>query len=493
MSGLPSIVIVGGGLAGWMAAAALACEFKHHAGKVSVVECAEDELIDLSGEALPATRLFLEKLGIDESQFVRQTNATFKLGTEFAGWPAPGSTFFHPFGQFGTSIDSLGFHQCWFKLRQHSEDAPLPEYSLAAVAASLGRFARPVADTSSIFSSFSYGFHPDRELHREVLRRCAVAGGVHASTRRVVDVVLREDGHGIAALLLEGGERLSADLYIDCSGSAGLLIEGALHTGYEDWSRFLPCDRALTWSAAKIDTRMPFSRKTAQPAGWQWSVPMQHRTGHGLVYSSRFLGDADIQRALRVESAEPRLCAFLNGRRRKMWNGNCVALGAAAGFLEPLEATDTYLVQSGIARLLKLLPGHGAGRANEDEYNRLASLEIEQIRDFLILHYCLSARRDSPFWDYCRVMELPGSLAAKIELFKSRGRVMPYGGEAFSLPNWLAIFCGMNVLPRRYHPFADRIGVAELTQRAEAIRTAVRQAANSMPDHQSFLARTCAA
>jgi tryptophan halogenase len=490
MSDLPSIAIVGSGLAGWMAAAALACEFKHYAGKVSVVECREDDLFDLSEEALPALRLFIERLGIDESEFVRRTNATFRLGTEFADWSAPGGAFFHPFSQFGTSIETLGFHQCWFKLRQHGQGSPLGEYSLAAVAASLGRFARPVADTSSIFSSYSYGFHPDRELHREVLRCYAVARGVRVSARRMVDAIPREDGDGIEALLLEDGERLSADLYIDCSGSAGLLIERILQTGYEDWSRFLPCDRAIAWSSSKIESRMPCSHKTAHAAGWKWSVPMQHRTGHGLVYSSRFLDDAEAQRALPVESDEPCSYAFLNGRRRKMWNGNCVALGAAAGFLEPLEATDTYLAQSGISRLLKLLPG---GRANEDEYNRLASLEMEQIRDFLILHYCSSARRGSPLWEYCRAMELPDSLAAKIELFKSRGRVMPYGGEAFSLPNWLAIFCGMDVLPQRYHPFADRTGVAELSQRAEAIRAAIRQAANSMPDHQSFLAQACAA
>ncbi|HEX4862136.1 MAG TPA: tryptophan halogenase family protein [Rhizomicrobium sp.] len=485
MSGLPSIAIVGGGLAGWIAAAALASEFKHHAGKVSVVECGQDEPFDLSEEALPATRLFLGKLSIDEDEFVRQTKATFKLGTEFAGWPAPESAFFHPFSQFGTSIETLGFHQCWFKLRRHGAAVPLGEYSLAAVAASLGRFARPVADTSSVFSSFSYGFHPDRALHRAFLRRQALARGVHAGARQLVDVTVRENGNGIDALVLEGGERLSADLYIDCSGGAGLLIERALKTGYEDWSRFLPCDRMIAWSSSKTDAPMPFSRKTAHEAGWQWSVPMRHQTGNGFVYSSQFLDDADVP----IEDSDPRSYAFVNGRRRKMWNGNCVALGASAGFLEPLEATDTYLAQSGISRLLKLLPGSGLCQANAEEYNRLAVIEIEQIRDFLILHYCSSARHGSPFWDHCREMELPGSLAAKIEVFKSRGRIMPYGGEAFSLPNWLSVFAGMDVLPRRHHPFADKLGIAELTQRAEAIRAAIRQAANAMPDHRTFLAR----
>jgi len=494
MSGLPSIVIVGGGLAGWIAAAALAGEFKHHAGRVSVVECGEDEPLDLSEEALPATRLFLERSGIDEDEFVRQTKATFKLGTEFTGWPAPESAFFHPFSQFGTSIETLGFHQCWFKLRRHGAGAPLGEYSLTAVAASLGRFARPVADTSSVFSSFSYGFHCDRALHREFLRRHALARGVRAIAHRLVDVAVRADGGGIDALLLEGGERLSADLYIDCSGGAGLLIEQALGTGYEDWSRFLPCDRAITWSSPKTDALMPFSRKTAHDAGWQWSVPMRHRTGNGLVCSSRFLDTSDMRRMLPESlESEPRIYAFVNGRRRKMWSGNCVALGAAAGFLEPLEATDTYLVQSGISRLLKLLPAGSPCQASAEEYNRLAITEIEQIRDFLILHYCSSARRDSAFWNYCGQMELPGSLAARIELFKSRGRIAPCGGEAFSLPNWLAVFAGMDVLPRRYHPFADKIGIAELKERAGMIRAAIRQAANSMPDHGMFLARMGAA
>ena len=494
MSGLPGIVIVGGGLAGWTAAAALAGEFKHHAGRVSVVECDEDEPLDLSEEALPATRLFLERLGIDEDEFVRQTKATFKLGTEFTGWAAPGGAFFHPFSQFGTSIETLGFHQCWFKLRRHGAGAPLGEYSLAAVAAALGRFARPIADTSSVFSSFSYGFHPDRALHREFLRHHALARGVRAGARRLVDVAVHADGGGIDALLLEGGERLSADLYIDCSGGAGLLIEQALRTGYEDWSRFLPCDRVIAWSSPKTDALMPFSRKTAHDAGWKWSVPMRHRTGNGLVCSSRFLDTSDMRRMLPESlESEPRSYAFVNGRRRKMWSGNCVALGAAAGFLEPLAATDTYLVQNGISRLLKLLPEGSPCQANADEYNRLAITEIEQIRDFLILHYCSSARRGSAFWNYCRQMELPGSLAAKIELFKSRGRIAPYGGEAFSLPNWLSVFAGMDVLPRRYHPFADKIGIAELKERAEMIRAAVRQAANSMPDHRTFMARMGAA
>jgi tryptophan 7-halogenase len=494
MTHRPSIAIVGGGTAGWIAAAALARAFDGR-GNITIVEIPQATAIDMGEASLPTIRAFNERLGIAEDDFLHKTQATFKLGTEFTDWAGPGTSFFHPFGQYGTGIGTVGFHHCWFKLRQLGDKTGLAEYSLAAVAASLGRFARPAADAKSVLSSFSYGFHFDAALYAAELRQIALAGGVTHKQSVGVDAVLRSDDGFIDRLVLDRAEELRADLYLDCSGAFGLLIERALRTGYEDWSEWLPCDRAVACHAIKERAPRPLTQAMARAAGWQWRIPMQHRTSHGHVYASRFSDDWEARKTLldNLDSpSEPTLVHFTNGRRRKFWNKNCVALGAAGGFLEPLESTSVHLIQSGISRLLKLLPGEIIEPALADEYNRLTIAEFEHIRDFLILHYHANRRAGSPLWDYCRNMAIPDSLATKIALFKSRGRIPPHGGEIFFLPSWLSVFTGLDVQPRRYHPFADGLDLEDMKRQMQLIRTAIRRAAETLPGHGAFLAQSMA-
>jgi tryptophan halogenase len=486
MNHLPRIAIVGGGLEAWMAAAALANAFKGQ-GNITVLERGQPSSTGMAEAAIPTIRIFNEKLGIDENDFIRATRATFSLGTEFRDWREPASSFFHPFGQYGISIGNVGFHHCWLRLRHLGDETALSEYSLAAVAAALGKFQRPVQDPNSVLSSFSYGFHLDPELYAIFLRDYALNRAVVAEKCRLRNVALRADDGVIDALIFEDGARLEADLYLDCTGEVGILIEQALHTGYEDWSGWLPCDRMITGECVNGGAIPPFTRITAHDFGWRLRVPLQGRTNDTFVYSSNFI-DTDAVRVIFPENSPASLREFTNGRRRKFWNGNCVALGAAAGFLEPLEGTDIHLMQSGIARLLQLLPGGVSSPAIADEYNRLTSADYQQIRDFLILHYA-NQRSDSSFWQHFRAIDYPESLAFKIGLFKSRGRVTAYGGEVFFLPSWLSLFSGLGISPQRYHPFADGIDLETLRSRTRDIRTVIRQAAEAMPPHSSYLAQ----
>jgi len=490
---IPRVVIVGGGVAGWMAAAAFANAFKGKHGKITLIDLPGESAATAGEAALPTIRVFNDKLGIDENEFIRRTRATFMLGTRFEGWSGPRKAFFHPFGQYGTSIETVGFHHCWFKMRGLGDKAGLEEYSLAGVAASRGRFARPSQDASSVFSSFSYGFHLDRDLYRDLLRDYALTRGVTTTLRNMIDVKLRGEDGFIDALILDGCERIAADLYIDCTGSTGLLIGGGLQSGYEDWSHWLPCDRAVAVRSASPDEMPPLTRISAREHGWQRSIPMQHCSANDYIYSSRFASEQDANDTLLGNIAGPALhepmhLRFINGRRTKFWDRNCISLGAAAGFLEPLESTAIHQIQSGLARLFQLLPGQVFDRAAPDEYNRLTGIEFDHIRDFLLLHYHANGRTGSALWEHCRSTDIPDSLAYKMELFRSRGRVIPNGDEIFFLPNWLSIFVGLDILPRRYHPFADGIPAETLKRQMQLIKIAIRDASERMPDHRAFLA-----
>ncbi|HEX4862135.1 MAG TPA: tryptophan halogenase family protein [Rhizomicrobium sp.] len=493
-----SIIILGGGSAGWMAAAALARTLKDGFTKIHVIESPEIGIVGVGEATIPPIRAFNTLLGIDENDFIRKTQATFKLGIEFRNWCRRGHTYFHPFGTYGTVIDRVAFHHYWMKLRLLGDETPLADYSLSASAARLGKFIRPAQDPKLVLSSLSYAFHFDAALYGVYLRDYALARGVVRMERRVVDVKLRAEDGFIEALVLDGGETIEADFFIDCSGFRGVLIENALKTGYHDWSHWLPCDRAAAVPCENIDRLTPFTRSTAHDAGWQWRIPLQHRCGNGYVYCSKFITDDEAAATLLSNLdgkalAEPRFLKFTAGRRAAFWNKNCVTLGLASGFMEPLESTSIHLVMSGITQLLAIFPDRDFDPTNTAEYNRILITEYEQIRDFIILHYQATERDDSALWRYCRDMEIPDSLRYRIELFRSNGRVTFSDRELFVESNWLSVLTGQHVWPRRYDPLVDSLDVDETRRRLGNMKALIAQTAAAMPTHEDFIAANCRA
>jgi tryptophan halogenase len=490
---LRRIVIVGGGTAGWMAAAAMA-RLSSAGIETLLVESDEIGTIGVGEATIPPIRTFNAMLGLDEDDFVAATQGTFKLGIEFVDWFRRGHRYMHPFGRFGADMEAVKFHQFWLKFARRGEAAALEDYNLCAVAAKLGRFQRPAADPRSILSTLNYAFHFDASLYAAYLRRYAEARGVVRREGRVVDVALRGEDGFVDAVVLEGGLRLEADLFIDCSGFRGLIIEQALETGYEEWTRWLPCDRAVAIPSSADAQPLPYTRSTALDAGWQWRIPLQHRTGNGYVYSSAHVGDEAAARAALAQIdgeplGDPRFLRFAAGRRRKLWNRNVVALGLAGGFLEPLESTSIHLVQAGISKLFALFPDRDFDPALEAEYNRLSAVQLEQVRDFIILHYKATERTDSPFWRDCGAMEVPDSLARKIELFRAGGRIFRYEDELFAEDSWLAVLLGQGIVPRTYDPLADSVDEADIRQTLARMAPFIREAAENMPTHSAYIAR----
>jgi tryptophan halogenase len=487
------IVIAGGGTAGWMAAAALA-RLCATGTSVTLIESEEIGTVGVGEATIPPIRTFNAMVGIDEDEFVRRTEATFKLGIEFVDWTRLGHRYMHPFGQFGADMEGVGFHQFWLKGRAAGERHDFEDFNLCAVAARLGRFQRPSPDPRSVLSTYKYAFHFDASLYAAFLRDHATARGVVRREGRIVDVALRGEDGFVEALQLESGERIGGDLFIDCSGFRGLLIGQALGIGYEDWSRWLPCDRAVAVPAAATEAPLPYTRATALAAGWQWRIPLRHRVGTGYVYASAHISDDEAADAAlaRLESqplGEPRFLRFTAGRRDKAWDRNVVALGLASGFLEPLESTSIHFVQAGISKLLALFPDRRFDPVLADEYNRLTALQLEQVRDFIILHYKATERRDSEFWRTAADMALPDSLARKIALFRENGRVFRHEDELFSEGSWLAMLLGQEVVPRRWDPLADALPETEVRETLARMAPFIRRAAESMPAHQDYLAQ----
>ena len=403
------VVIVGGGTAGWMAAAAFSRFLNNGYTRVTVVESEEIGTVGVGEATIPPILTFNAMIGLDENQFLAETKGTFKLGIEFADWGRLGDSYFHPFGQFAQDLQGVHFHQLYLRERTRRPMPDIAAWSMSAVAASLGKFGRPSPAAQTPVRELTYAFHFDAGLYAQLLRRLAEARGIQRVEGRITDVALRPDDGFVESITLADGRIIGGDLFIDCSGFRGLLIEEALQTGYEDWRHWLPCDRAVAVPCANVREPTPYTRSTARAAGWQWRIPLQHRVGNGLVYCSEFLDDdtAEAQLLASLEGAplaEPRRLRFTTGRRRETWRKNVVALGLSSGFIEPLESTSIHFIQSGIARLIALFPDKRFAAIERDEYNRQMREMYDDVRDFIVLHYKATERTDTPFWDRCRTM-----------------------------------------------------------------------------------------
>jgi tryptophan halogenase len=491
------VAIVGGGSAGWMTAAALTNALGRGC-EIHLVESDEIGIVGVGEATIPPIKLFNQSLGIDENDFLRATQGTFKLGIQFRDWAKLGHSYFHPFGTFGADFDSVPLHQYWLRERARGNASSLDDLSMAWAAAGRGRFDRPIPDPRMIQSTYDYAYHFDAGLYGQFLRRYAEERGVVRHEGRVADVQLRGGDGFIERLTLDDGREIEADLFIDCSGFRGLLIGGALQTPYLNWTKWLPCDRAVAVPCALGGDFTPYTRSTARQAGWQWRIPLQHRIGNGYVYSSARISDDAATHTLLANLdgealAEPRLLRFTTGRRAAFWNGNCVALGLAAGFMEPLESTSLHLVQTGITRLLALWPDRDMDPLGTAEFNRITRQEYERIRDFLILHYHLTAREDAPLWRACAAMNVPDDLQYRIDHFRRYGRLVSQGSELFQNPSWLAVHIGQLNWPERYDPLADARGRDDAAAILTGIRRVAVEAADAMPSHADYIARHCRA
>jgi tryptophan halogenase len=494
---LTSIVIVGGGSAGWMTAAALS----HAVGRSCAITLIESEAIGTVGvgeATIPPIRNFNQRLGIDEATFVRETQGSYKLGIEFVDWGRKGHSYFHPFGQYGAEFDNVPFYHHWMRESLEGRiDGPIDDFSMCWAMAKAGKFSHPSADRRLIQSTFDYAYHFDAGLYAAYLRRFAEARGVVRKEGKVVDVSLRGHDGFVDSVLLDDGTRIAGEFFIDCSGFRGLLIEEALEAGYDNWQHWLPCDRAV---AVPCETGefTPYTRSTAREAGWQWRIPLQHRTGNGYVHCSDFISEDEASATLLANLdgkalADPRPLRFVTGKRREFWKRNCVAIGLSAGFMEPLESTSLHLIQYGILRLIALLPDSAMSPLLAREYNAQTAREYELIRDFLILHYKATERDDSELWRYCAAMPIPDSLQYKIDHFRAHGMLVAEGPELFANPSWIAVYLGQGIVPNRAPALAAMREGVPVAERLAQIRAAMSEAVATMPSHSEFVARHCAA
>ncbi|KQW78760.1 tryptophan halogenase family protein [Brevundimonas sp. Root1279] len=490
------VVIVGGGTAGWMTASGLVGSLTQQQVQVRLVESDEIGIVGVGEATLPQMREFNDLIGIVESDMMRKTNATFKLGIEFRDWGFKGSNYVHPFGAHGHPMGGVAFHHQWTRARLNGQAEDIGDYSFAIVASRRNRFDFPADDKSAINSTFDYAYHFDAGLYARYLRGWAEARGLVRTEGKVVDVTLDPHSGDVASVTLESGEVIAGDLFIDCSGFRGLIIGQALNGPFEEWGKWLPCDRALAVPTERSADFTPYTRSTALEAGWQWRIPLQHRTGNGYVYSSAFISDDEAHARLMGNLdgkplAEPRPIKFKSGRRTASWTKNCIAVGLASGFLEPLESTSIYLTQVAVTTLLKLLPRGNVDPALAAEFNRRIDNEYDRVRDFLILHYQVNARQDGDLWRQCREMEIPDSLREKMALFEHRGHIAQYKDGLFSPPSWLSVFVGQGMSPRGYHPMTDRMPLDQAAAEMADIRRRISDRVDAMPAHDVFVADYC--
>ena len=480
-----SVVIVGGGTAGWMAAAAAARFLNDGQRTITLIESEAIGTVGVGEATIPPIRGFNALIGLDEASFLRATGGTPKLGIEFVGWGALDERYMHPFGTVGHEIEGLNFHQLWLRLRDRAEIGSYGDYAIAAVAARAGRFAPPAGDPRSPTGQLDYAYHFDAGLYAALLRGHAEAQGVTRIEGRITGVERDARGH-VAAVRLEGDRRVAGELFLDCTGFRSLLLGETMGVAFEDWSHWLPCDRAIALPTARQGPLLPYTRATAHDAGWQWRIPLQHRTGNGHVYASAFTDDETAERVLMANldaapTAEPRRLSFRAGRRTKLWAGNVVALGLAGGFLEPLESTSIHLIQAGISKLFALFPDQGFGTVERDEYNRLMGDQYAAIRDFIILHYAATRRDDTPFWRHVGTMALPETLIRKLALFREKGRIFRYDDELFTVPSWVAVLLGQGIVPSGYDPIVDALDADRVAGALRQMRRGYAAAAAAMP------------
>ncbi len=495
---LKKILIVGGGTSGWMSAAALL----HSLGKnyeIQLIESDEISTIGVGEATIPSIMKFNSLIGIDENEFMKKTQATFKLGIQFRNWGAQGDSYIHGFGTMGLKTGLVDFHHYWLKAHQAGQAKRLDDYSINLLACEKNKFTRAsVENVNSPLADIRHAFHFDAGLYAAYLRGYSERLGVTRTEGKIVAVQVHPKTGFVTSVTMENGDVHAADLFIDCSGFRGLLIEQTLHTGYNDWSRWLPCDSALAVPCTSVSPLLPFTRSTAHSAGWQWRIPLQSRIGNGHVYCSKFMGQDEATSILlgNLEGkalAEPRLIRFVTGKRKRLWNKNVVAIGLAAGFIEPLESTSIHLIQQGIVRLIELFPSIGFHQADIDEFNRQSQTEFEQVRDFIVLHYNATQRDDSEFWKYCRHMDVPDTLKHKTELFHSQGRFFHKNDELFGVTSWVQVMLGQGIQPLGYHPLVENTADVAILKMMSNVKAVMHNVVDRMPTHEQYIAAHCKA
>ena len=494
---LDKIVIVGGGTAGWMAAAALSRFVQNGHTKIELIESDDIGTVGVGEATIPPLRNFLGLLRIDENDFVSKTQATFKLGIEFVDWQKKGQSYIHPFGHFGADIDGISFHQFFLKQKTLDDSLNIEDFSLPIKAARQKRFALAKGNQFPI-NHWSYAYHFDAKLVAKYLRGYAEKLGVIRTEGKVIDVKQNTVDGNITGVTLESGNTIEGDFFVDCSGFRSLLLNKTLDIGYQDWSHWLPCNRAVAVASKNNESPAPYSRATAKAAGWQWRIPLQHRTGNGYVFNKETISDDEASSTLlnSIEGealGDPKILSFTSGRREKFWHKNCVALGLAAGFMEPLESTAIHLVQTGIAKLLALLPSKQINQTEIDEYNKLMGIAYTHIRDFLILHYKATERDDSDFWKYVRTMDIPDSLQNKIDLFASRGRFFRFEDELFASASWVSVFLGQGIWPKEYDELVNSMSNKDLKNNLDGMRRVIAETTNKIPLQENYIRQYCAA
>jgi tryptophan 7-halogenase len=499
MEPIRDIVIVGGGTAGWMAAAALAKCAGTARHRITLFESEEIGTVGVGESTIPPIQLFNKQLGIDENEFVRETNATFKLGIEFVDWRRVGQRYFHNFGLLGADLGTgVSFNHYWLRWAQSGGDPDQLQFSTEALAARVGKFGRTPPSPGRVQPNVNYAFQFDASTYAAYLRRYSERRGVVRREGKIVDVRQNGETGLIEAVQLNDGSLVRGDFFIDCSGFRGLLIEQVYKAGFEDWGEWLPCDRAAAVPAERMAQPAPFTVARAREAGWQWRIPLQHRTGNGYVYCSSYISDDGAAAGLlgSIEGAalaDPKVLRFKAGRRKASWVKNCLALGLSSGFLEPLESTSIHLVQAGITKFLDFFPAREPDPILIDRFNEEMRFQYESIRDFIIAHYKVTEREDTEFWRYCKHMSIPDSLAEKIELFVERGEVKPRTGDLFSEVSWLAVLYGQGLVPTGHHPIADTLSEDDLELTLSRIRAAIRERVASLPSHADYIRSCCAA